>query len=1424
MTKTLNVRYLIRLTIVLVIVGVTIHFLHRRQAGKQAILFLEQAKKAEEEDNYPKMIEYYERYLRLRPDEIDTRKKLGIAFPKHSRTPEAKMNTLFFLEQIVREDPQDDTIRREAIRMAMDPFVQRFSLARTHIDFLLAKQKGDGELEDLIGQCDASERKYLEAIKHWHLAIQYRPDLVQTYGRLAYLLRKEFKEPSQADEQIEKMIRTNPNHVQAYLIRLNYWREHGDESKVDESLTKAIQLAPTDPEVLLNATVLVWERAEQATRKKQPNQAKMLRDEGLGYLRLGIEKNDPPSLLPTDPIETQNEKINRRAVLSTLYRLLVDQELRDGRVEQAEKWVRRGIEKFPEQVELIVSLVDVQIRLSKYEEAIEELKKLEKLKNIKLFIDYHKARIVLRKKQWDQGLDLLQKILQSPEIVAYRGLALRANFLLGDCYKAIDDREGRLEAYQRAIPSDPLDPLWGPATVEKANALADLGRRTEAISAYRSVIDTMPESTIPLLRLLIAETLSQSKERRDWKLVESVVSQLPDNLDRILMQNDLYVWKGEIEPARKLLEQAKEKYSDRIELAVAIALLSRAEKDIPKAETLLNEAEKKFGDKVSLRLARSFLIGADFGPEGAKRLAQLGTNTEKFFPDERKNLFTGLLDRAKLLGEKELLVQFLDRLITEDPDRLSLRFDRFDQAILANDEKTITDSLKKIQALTGGKNSPSSRLAEATHLIWKAKQDLDSATPNLRDAEKILSPLERERPNWSRVPIALGVVYDLLQNLDQATMKYQRAVDLGERNPEILQRLAELYYARNQRDQVEEILKLLPDQEWNREGLRFIAADISLELGQLDKALALARKQVNENTQDYTKQLWLAHVLFRTGNFSEVETVIRRAIDLAKDRIEPRLVLIEYFVRMEKKTQAESELQVALREVKKEDSSYLLAKSSEMLGKPDEAAKWYRKVLSERPGELPLLREAASFFLSKDIRQAERLCLQIIDQSKSESDKQFAERMLTVIISLELNPEKVKELLKIMGILDSSIGMDSLAKLSVSDLRKQALARTAQRGRKPRLDAIQLYKELERRGRLEEGDRAIMARLYHRLGNPDEAEKQYSILIGSKPKNFNYVFSSLQLVFEEGNIPAARTRLQQLEKIDPSSLRASEWIARLHQKDGNTQQGIQILQDYLTKNPESILLVAVIFDSLGITQEAEKLLIQIANDPKKPEGSRFLANFYAKHNRNTDAIGWLMKEPEKHKSTDLVNTALNVLYTLDRVEKKEIDQVKKLILQIGTKGSDLKLELAALQNLEEDYSGAIKTYQSILPTHPGYSLAINNLAFLLAYHQKNPDEALDLIERASQGRVPDPTLLDTKALILLAKKKPKEAIPILEDSIVDDPTKPTTYYHLALAYFLINDKTKAKAALDQAIKRKLRPSDLHRLEREEYEKLKQELR
>jgi predicted Zn-dependent protease len=152
------------------------------------------------------------------------------------------------------------------------------------------------------------------------------------------------------------------------------------------------------------------------------------------------------------------------------------------------------------------------------------------------------------------------------------------------------------------------------------------------------------------------------------------------------------------------------------------------------------------------------------------------------------------------------------------------------------------------------------------------------------------------------------------------------------------------------------------------------------------------------------------------------------------------------------------------------------------------------------------------------------------------------------------------------------------------------------------------------------------------------------------------------------------------------------------------------------------------------------------------------------------------------------------------------------------------LELAALQNLEEDYSGAIKTYQSILPTHPGYSLAINNLAFLLAYHQKNPDEALDLIERASQGRVPDPTLLDTKALILLAKKKPKEAIPILEDSIVDDPTKPTTYYHLALAYFLFNDKTKAKAALDQAIKRKLRPSDLHRLEREEYEKLKQELR
>jgi predicted Zn-dependent protease len=133
--------------------------------------------------------------------------------------------------------------------------------------------------------------------------------------------------------------------------------------------------------------------------------------------------------------------------------------------------------------------------------------------------------------------------------------------------------------------------------------------------------------------------------------------------------------------------------------------------------------------------------------------------------------------------------------------------------------------------------------------------------------------------------------------------------------------------------------------------------------------------------------------------------------------------------------------------------------------------------------------------------------------------------------------------------------------------------------------------------------------------------------------------------------------------------------------------------------------------------------------------------------------------------------------------------------------------------VQRDYSDAERIYAELIREDSGNVLARNNLAWLLACQKKRIPQALALVEEALARAGPQPTLLDTRALVLLEAGQAQEAVKILEGLVLESPNQPGFRFHLAQAHAANGNRQDARKAVLQAIRLGLKESILHPLER-----------
>src|SRR5262245_1476478 len=257
MKRKLNRKVLLILVLGLCLLGGGGYTYYVLKVRRTAAMFLDQARRAEDEGRFEDAAGLLANYLAYRPKDNEQRLRMGELLEK-AGSPKTKSQALGVYARVLRLEPQRDDLRRRLVELAVE--VNQLDAARPHLTELLKSSPGDPKWEYLLGLCAEAAHEDAAAVEWYDKARQHAPTQLDSSARLAGLLRRRLEQPERADQVMDEMIAANDKSFQAYLTRANYRRKFGSFEGWQEDVTQAQKLAPDETNVLIAAAELAQVR------------------------------------------------------------------------------------------------------------------------------------------------------------------------------------------------------------------------------------------------------------------------------------------------------------------------------------------------------------------------------------------------------------------------------------------------------------------------------------------------------------------------------------------------------------------------------------------------------------------------------------------------------------------------------------------------------------------------------------------------------------------------------------------------------------------------------------------------------------------------------------------------------------------------------------------------------------------------------------------------------------------------------------------------------------------------------------------------------------------------------------------------------------------------------------------------------------
>jgi len=1392
---------------------------HWLQTGRIARTLLAHADRAGEQQDAALTARYLGRYLELEPDDWDARVRLSEALASEKVAVNARSRTraLFALEQVLARLPERHDLRLRLARLALD--VQRRDLAREHLTILAQHKPNDGDVEFLFGQLSEVDAYYekgdgwVKAANWYTRATQHAPQKVDAYLRLVEVLQRRLTPaelaaaPEKPEQVMDRLVASNPQAAAAYLARWRFRQQQpgfvDDEAQVSvaaRDIEQAVKLAPDHADVLYAAGQLAGIRKQtdaarshyQNGRERFPRDVRFWRE--LAWLELRESK------LAQEDMKPDVASARRQKALADL---------------------RQGVQALSGEgrAELLWMLGNVLIDARDTAEAAAVIAQMAKLNATPAWIDYLQARLHVLNDRHAEAVSLLERsremLATSPEV------ARRADLLLAQCYERLNSPEAQLAAYIRMVSRDPTS---RPALLGKAAAHAALGQYDDALAQYQQVLrlpEPPPVLWVEIARLLVLRSFRTANP--DLKQIETALDEAaarnPTACEVPLLRAEALLAfrkQGKLTAAQvdarldgiqKTLREFQQADPKRYEPWAALAALAELRDQPQEALKVLQEAEPAVADKAKLRSTAIFFWAKRGGPEARPALAQLVRDIAAFNPEEQAKLLGNLADAHFRLGNHADAAQTWDRLAQrpESQNDLRLRLRLFEAALQTQNEPAMQQRIAELKRIEGEAGT-FWRWSAARRAIWQARTQ--NKPQGLEEARRLLDAVAAQRPAWPAALVARAEVEELAGNTDQAIDNYQRAITLGERNPRVVRQLVEQLYKRQRYAEAEQEIAKLQRQSPSND-LKRLMVDIVRRQDE-GRAAEQAIEAVSPDSTDFRDHLWLGQVLANSGQrAAQAEKHLRRAVDLAGDKPETWLGLVQFLVNYQRLPEAEAAIVETQKRLPGAAGYLPAALCREALGQFDQAAACYQQALKAKPDDIAVLRGAAGFYLRcGDMAVGEPLLRQIIaGQAKATpTDRGWARRGLALALSSTGDWKRFQDALALLGLkLDPTGQVVEMPGHQTDDAGDEFRARIRVLARQQRPEmrqkAVAMLEEMDRKQKLAADEQFILAQLYDGMNDwPRARDVLRQVVLQSKnPVHLSFY---TQVLLRQKDLAEAERQISRLEVLE---------------KERRTEAGAF----------GSVELRIQLLENQGQGDRALALAQKYAARPgAAPDQVFIVISALSRQKRHAEAL----QACEQARANNPADRVALTTVALLRAAKASPEQCARAAEWINgearknPKGTFLLLQLADLADYQARYEDAEKLYRQVLSIDERNVVALNNLSWHLAQHKgpKGAAEGLTLVNRAIELIGPQPDLLDTRASVYLAQARHDLAIADLERANAEKPL-PSRWFHLAQAQKQANNRSAAAASFKKATAAGLKPEQLHPAERPAYQQLRSEV-
>lgn len=368
-----------------------------------------------------------------------------------------------------------------------------------------------------------------------------------------------------------------------------------------------------------------------------------------------------------------------------------------------------------------------------------------------------------------------------------------------------------------------------------------------------------------------------------------------------------------------------------------------------------------------------------------------------------------------------------------------------------------------------------------------------------------------------------------------------------------------------------------------------------------------------------------------------------------------------------------------------------------------------------------------------------------------------------------------------------------------------------------------------------------LGRAHAARGEFEQARQQFSKAIELRPDYIMARLALAQLQVSRGEFDAALKTAEQVLQIDKNSVNARliESAALMGmRKFGDSRE---MLGNMLRTNPNSpdvnfqMGLVNLAENKYKEAEDAFRKTHQL--NPANPRGLMGLVETQMAQSKPDQALLLLRTESEKNPNNIDLRLAIGniavrsgkyeealqafnqILNSLDKNSKQRGDIFLRLGETYRRKGDDAGA-VAVLQKAREvlpdnitvlstlaltlDHAGrwseAKQVYEATLKLDANSGIPLNNLAYLIAEHNGDLDDALTKAQKAKQLLPNTYEVADTLGWIYLKKNLSDNAIDIFKDLVQKAPNHSTFRYHLGMALYQKGDKPKAIKELTEALK------------------------